>query len=1083
MAGTDATSSLAPPSSNGNEGAGAGAVAGPSTSPSPSRRPHQHLPPSSSSSGPSSMRKQPSFQVNGGMRGDESSSGVGGGPPSPYGAPTSYQQYYQPPTTDGPSSANYYQNPYASMQQQHHQSLHPNPYLSSPQHAYLQHHPSQAQAAAAAEAYYRQHLYQQHPHSQHHQQQQQSRMMNPYANPYAPAAAGGGNGGGYGSYPAGGPSNGSGAYYPYSATAVNANASNGAPPTSSLTTASSSASTSLAAPTTNGHSGAAAAGPSRYGGGGSGGGSSASSSGTAQGDNQIMTPAAAASTSTSSTPSSSVAPPTTTHSHAASSGSSPLPSPRYPSSPYTNAPPPPQPHFSSFVPGRYGHPAYLPQQQGSAQHQQYTAAPPSGARGGSYRGNGGGGAGSYPVAATAPTFRPQQQIAGPSYYGMTPTTAGFGQGSQHGGVVYPMYHPQQYQQSSANGQHPTTGSEFDSSSSANAARDDVPSAVDDVDPEQPVFASISRSDPDSAAYGFSSPPAIPSILQPAPSSGVAFSAGDDDRPVAGGPPPFHLTIAHTPQTIAGASSPPAPPPSMMNPYSSPPAGFVSPHQIPQQFSVPPSIGAVLSPPMPSSATFASVNGAAPGSVSPTPSNAAIYASVMKAKTPVLEQRPELSDEREEREDASVPEAPTAVSGTVIDEDAPSGWSVSESPSASSFWLANRAPNASDAPAISIARTARPPRKTRKNAQKHHEPRQVDGTKEEPQAREQRERVGFTRAVLQSRASASEDIKLTFGEIDLEEYERLAATPVPERPVTPKPQESATAEPAGFGAASATPATPANVPRAPPRSWAALLRTGQTPSTSKGSPAPSATSAQIASNVATPGSSPKAAPTSAPNGSSESVSQAPSELGTPAQATSPVVSKSRPPPPAAWTVPGKFSNEEMSRLLLEGLPADNITARARTATVPRGLINTGNMCFANSILQVLAYCGPFTALFEELGKRVQADLGRRTPLIEAMVLFLKEFAPVGADANSEAKGDLLPSAFPAVAQAHVRNGSTSILGVKQEPFVPSYVYDAMRENKRFDNMRVRKTSRRAKRLYVLTFSLERLCLAARSPRRR
>ncbi len=36
-----------------------------------------------------------------------------------------------------------------------------------------------------------------------------------------------------------------------------------------------------------------------------------------------------------------------------------------------------------------------------------------------------------------------------------------------------------------------------------------------------------------------------------------------------------------------------------------------------------------------------------------------------------------------------------------------------------------------------------------------------------------------------------------------------------------------------------------------------------------------------------------------------------------------------------------------------------------------------------ILQVLVYCPPFTELFEELGKRLKADLARKTPLLEAM----------------------------------------------------------------------------------------------------
>lgn len=955
MAGTDTASTLAPPNAAEN------AVAGPSSATSPSRRP-QHLP----SPSVNGMRK-PSFHA----RGDDAATG----PASPSYVGGGYQPYQQP---DGPSSG-YYHNPYASMS---------NPYASSPQHPYahLHQHPSQA---AAAEAYYRQHLYQQ----QQQPPQQPSRIMNPYANPYAPAAAAGN----YGAYPSHGahqqgPSAGS-PYYPYSPL------SNGG-----AAAASSSSSSSV-----NGH---IVAGPSRY----------ASSSSLPS--STVTTAAAAAQDDPMSFNAGGAA------SAAGGPSGSPSPSPRFaPQHPgaYTAGGPSQQPpsHFNSFVPGRYGHPAYYPHGAGAASGN----APPF-AQGAprSYRGNNG--SGNYPVIATAPAYRPQHQPyahASPSYY--APPA-----GQNVPGGMYPVYLQQM-----PNGQ--AAGLEFDDS------------AAHDVDAEQPVFASISNSDPDASAQPFS-PPTIP--LHPGqishPPAPLAFGAGDDDRPPPGAPQ-YHVTIAHTPQTTSGMQSPPALP----HPYS-PPAGLTSPHQ---QFSVPPSIGAVLSPPLPSNATFgANGGGAAPGSVSPSPSNAAIYASVMKAKTPVLEQRPELGDDRVEGvqvQESSAPEGIQApapiVAPTIIDPDAPSGWSISESPSATSFWLANRAPSAPEAPAISIARTARPPRKTRKNAQKHHEPRQAEAPKPEVRAREQQERVAFASQLLRSRCGESDASRLTFGEIEAEEYQRLMAKPAEEPPATPKPEKDAAAVATDNQASATTaPTTPA-VPRAPPKSWAALLRNGQPASALRGSPAPSIASAQIASNVATPGSSPIAAP----SGLNDAVSQAPSEIGTPVQATSPVALKAR--PPAAWTVPGKFSNEEMSRLLLEGLPAANMTARARTATVPRGLINTGNMCFANSIMQVLAYCGPFTALFEELGKRVQADLGRRTPLIEAMVLFLKEFAPVGADVPGEGKGELLPSPFPVVAaQAHVRNGSASVLGVKQEPFVPSYVYDAMRENKRFDSMRVSRRER-------------------------
>jgi ubiquitin carboxyl-terminal hydrolase 10 len=116
-----------------------------------------------------------------------------------------------------------------------------------------------------------------------------------------------------------------------------------------------------------------------------------------------------------------------------------------------------------------------------------------------------------------------------------------------------------------------------------------------------------------------------------------------------------------------------------------------------------------------------------------------------------------------------------------------------------------------------------------------------------------------------------------------------------------------------------------------------------------------------------------------------------------------------------------------------------------------------MCFANSVLQILVYCAPFHQLFVELGRVVpdpvvgkenQKEGGSSQPLVAATVAFLKEFK--GKDG---------------VVAAGARNGNGSVgrKGKEREEreeddwdgdsFLPSYVYDAMKEKKRFDNMRV------------------------------
>ena len=109
-----------------------------------------------------------------------------------------------------------------------------------------------------------------------------------------------------------------------------------------------------------------------------------------------------------------------------------------------------------------------------------------------------------------------------------------------------------------------------------------------------------------------------------------------------------------------------------------------------------------------------------------------------------------------------------------------------------------------------------------------------------------------------------------------------------------------------------------------------------------------------------------------------------------------------------------------------------------------------MCFANAVLQILVYCPPFHRFFSELKKHLagpvvgsQREGTKATPLVDATIQFLKEFVP-DAPANTNT------------------NGNSKSKGKEREDdnfdeldsFIPSYVYDAMKEKKRFANMIVR-----------------------------
>ncbi|KAK1145431.1 hypothetical protein N8T08_004306 [Aspergillus melleus] len=105
--------------------------------------------------------------------------------------------------------------------------------------------------------------------------------------------------------------------------------------------------------------------------------------------------------------------------------------------------------------------------------------------------------------------------------------------------------------------------------------------------------------------------------------------------------------------------------------------------------------------------------------------------------------------------------------------------------------------------------------------------------------------------------------------------------------------------------------------------------------------------------------------------------------------------------------------------------------------PRGLVNTGNMCYMNSVLQILVSCVPFYQFLDHIGRRASHSFHSDFPLVDAMIMFMKEFRIIdAAHSEEQLKLRLKPNELEEYGEA----------------FIPEFVYQVIRQLPRFRDMR-------------------------------